>query len=286
MSKNIAGANKDSLLQRYLFDIEAYPTLSAEEETNLVKQIKLGDKTAVDKLVNANLRYVVWVARKYRSDGTALMELISEGNQGLIEAANKFDGSTGNRFITYATYWIQKYILEYLAQSHDAVYIPKYQAESLRRVRKASALFEQQHDRTPRPHELANQLGMKEEDVLFLLSLNQHSESFDKPINMGDQDESITFADVFQDDEADETDHKLTRDSLTTDIQRAFGLLNDREQQVLMYIYGIGTDKLTQQEIAQMLSISIPRVWQIKDRALHKLKVEGYDGDLKTYLEK
>ena len=272
--------------QRYLSDIDVYPLLSAEEEIDLVKRIKEGDKTAMEKLINSNLRYVVKVAYKYKKGEEGLMELISEGNQGLLMAAKRFDGSSGNRFTTYATYWIQKYILEYLAQSHGAVYIPKYKAESLQRVKKALELFEQRHARTPRPQELAGELKMEVEDVLFLLGLAQQTKAFNAPIKIGEENQEITFSDVYLDDDGEETDHRLEQESLTTDLFDTLNLLNEREKNVLICLYGIGREKLTQEEVSKKLGISLTRVWQIKDRALHKLKVEGYYGNLKAYLEK
>ncbi len=286
MTAKIYDANSDSSLQRYWADIEAYPVLSVEEETALAKKIREGNQVALEKLVNANLRYVVKVANKFKQDEEGLMGLISEGNQGLLEAALRFDVSSGNRFLTYATYWIQKYILEALAQKHEAVHIPKYQAESLQRVKKASAVFMQKHERTPRPHELADELNMEIDDVLFLLGLAQQTKAFNAPIKLGDEEDEHTFMDEYQDNEAEKTDHKLEDESLKTDLSDAFTLLTDREKKVLICLYGIGREKLTQKEISKELNISPPRVWQIKERALHKLKVAGHDGDLKTYLEK
>ncbi len=286
MNTNQIGNNEDSSLKRYYAELHTYPLISAEEEADLIKKIHGGDQLAMNKLVQANLKYVVSVARKFTSGRADLMELISEGNQGLFEAAKRFDGSSGNRFTTYATYWIQKFILEYLAQSNEAVYLPKHQTEALRRVKKLSAKFEQYHARPPRPHELADELGMEEEDVIFLLGLAQQTKAIDAPIKMGDGEEEISLRDLFHDEDAKGTDSKLVDESLTTDLANALNLLNDREKKVLTCFYGIGTDKLTQKEISENLNISPARVWQIKDRALHKLKVNGYDGDLQNYSEK
>ncbi len=241
---------------------------------------------ALEKLINANLRYVVKVAKKYKQDEDGLMELISEGNQGLLEAARRFDISSGNRFLTYATYWIQKYILEALVYKHEAVHIPKYQAESLQKVKKASALFEQRHARQPRPHELADELNMDIDDVLFLLGLAQQTKAFNAPIKLGEENEEITLSDVYVDEDGEDTDHKLDDESLQTDLSDTFTLLKEREKKVLIWYYGIGREKLTQEQISKELKISLARVWQIKERALHKLIVAGHDGDLKTYLEK
>jgi len=286
MNEKRDGANEDSSLDKYLAELDAYPLLSAKEEADLVKKIKEGDQVALEKLVNANLRYVVKVAYKYKQDEEGLKELISEGNYGLLEAARRFDGSSGNRFITYATYWIQKYILEALVQKHEAVHIPKYQAESLQKVKKASAFFEQRHARQPRPHELADELNMEIDDVLFLLGLAQQTKAFNAPIKLGEENEEITLSDVYVDEDSEDTDHKLEDESLQTDLSDTFNLLNEREKKVLIWYYGIGRKKLTQKEISEELNVSLPRVWQIKERALHKLKVAGHDGDLKTYLEK
>ncbi len=276
------------MYDRYYAELKAHPPLSAEEEANLVKKIEAGDRVALEKLVSSNLRYVVSVAKKYMHDEDDLMELISEGNQGLLEAAKRFDGSSGNRFITYATYWIQKYILEFLAQSNEAVYIPKHQTEALQKLKKASAMFEQRHARQPRPQELADELGMEVKDVLLLLGLAQHIKEFDAPIKKGEDEEDvkITFQDGYHDTEAKGTDSKLEDESLTSDLSDALNLLNEREKRVLMCFYGIGTDKLTQKVIAEDLNVSLAREWQIKERALHKLKVNGYDSALRNYSDK
>ncbi len=268
------------ILDKYLQDIGREPMLSPDEEVELARRIRKGDRNALDRLVRANLRFVVSVAKQYQNQGLALSDLINEGNLGLIKAAEKFDETRGFKFISYAVWWIRQSILQALAEQSRIVRLPLNQVGSLNKIQRAIADFEQENQRRPSPQEIADQLDIPIEKVKESYRMSGRSVSMDTPLGDG---EDNTLLDVMSDTDSAPTDALLNHESLALELKRALQNLPDRERDIVESCYGIGREELSLEEIGLRFGLTRERVRQIKENALRHMKnING--GNLRAFL--
>ena len=269
-------------LDKYLQEIAKVDLITADEEVELAQRIKAGDEEALEKLVKANLRFVVSVAKQYQNQGLSLPDLINEGNMGLIKAARRFDETRGFKFISYAVWWIRQSILQALAEQSRIVRLPLNKIGSINKINKAYAKLEQLHERPPSLEELAQELDMRVEDVKESLKNAGRHVSMDAPLVDG---EDSNLYDVLRAGDVPNPDRELMQESLRTEIERALSTLNPREADVIRLYYGLnGNHPLTLEEIGETFGLTRERVRQIKEKAIRRLKHNSRSKILKQYL--
>ena len=256
-------------LDKYLVEIGREELISTDEEVELAQRIHKGDQEALDRLTRANLRFVVSVAKQYQNQGLALNDLIDEGNWGLIKAAQKFDETRGFKFISYAVWWIRQSILQAISEQSRIVRMPLNQVGFQSKLSKAIVSFEQEFERRPSAQELAEILETDITKVQDALGTNGKKVSVDAPFQ---DDDSNCLIDVMQDESAPGTDNSMERESLSSDLEAALAVLNERERTVLKMLFGIGRNEMTAEEVANNMSLTRERVRQIKERALRRLR--------------
>ena len=268
-------------IERYLQDINREELITPDEETELARRIHKGDEQALEKLVKANLRFVVSVAKQYLGQGIGLIDLINEGNIGLITAARKYDETRGFKFISYAVWWIRQSILHALAENSRLVRLPLNQVGNVSKVNRFLNKFVQENDRRPSPEEVAEALGVEDgkmNSVLF--SAGRHI-SMDAPLV---EDEDSCLLDLMTNQDSDVTDSALISESMKEEIHRALDALPEREAEVIKMYFGINTPEMGLEEIGQHLNLSRERVRQIKEKALMLLRNAQIGTVLKEYL--
>ncbi len=282
ITKQITNRESHSL-DKYLQEIGKVELLTPEEEVELARKIKEGDDEALDKLVKANLRFVVSVAKQYQNQGLSLPDLINEGNFGLVKAAKRFDETRGFKFISYAVWWIRQSILQALAEQSRIVRLPLNRVGAINKIGKIYAQLEQEYEREPSPEEIAQLIDdMEVEDVKEALRLGGKHISVDAPFVDG---EDNTLLDVLPSNDFPKPDDKLMRESLQEEINRAFATLSQREADVLRLYFGIGQEHaLTLEEIGERFHLTRERVRQIKEKAIRKLRQSNRCKMLKKYL--
>lgn len=277
--------NRETIsLDKYLHDISKVSLVSPEEETELAKKIKDGDKDALEKLTKANLRFVVSVAKQYQNQGLTLPDLINEGNIGLIKAAQRFDETRGFKFISYAVWWIRQSIMQAIAEQARIVRLPLNKIGNITKVNRTFAELEQLHEREPTIEEVADMLKISSKEVKDSLKMSGRHVSVDAPLS--DDDDSSTMIDLMsQNDNKHVPDNDLITDSLRSEIERSFSTLSYREAEVLRMYFGINQKApLTLEEIGEKFDLTRERVRQIKEKALRRLKHTSRCKLLKTYL--
>ena len=272
ITKSITNRESASL-DKYLQEIGKEELITVEEEVELAQRIKKGDQEALEKLTKANLRFVVSVAKQYQNQGLSLPDLINEGNLGLIKAAEKF--------ISYAVWWIRQSILQALAEQSRIVRLPLNQVGSLNKINKAFARFEQEHERTPSPEELATELELPKEKVTDTLRVAGRHVSVDAPFADG---EDNSLLDVLVNPDSPNADRGLINESLSTEVDRALETLTERERDIIKYFFGIGTSEMTLEEIGEKFDLTRERVRQIKEKAIRRLRHSSRSKLLKSYL--
>ncbi len=256
-------------LDKYLQEIGREELLSVDEEVELAQRIRQGDDRALDRLVCANLRFVVSVAKQYQNQGLSLPDLINEGNVGLIKAAQKFDETRGFKFISYAVWWIRQSILQALAEQSRIVRLPLNQVGSLNKINKAISKFEQDFQRKPSSEELSEILDIDVDKISESVSVNGRHTSLDAPFS---DSEDNSLMDVLTDSDAPNTDSSLNQESLSVEVDRALSQLSPRERDILKMFFGIGGQEMTLEEIALKFDLTRERVRQIKEKAIRRLK--------------
>lgn len=260
----------DTALNSYLKDINKIPMLSREEEIEVAKKAAAGDIKAKERLVTANLRFVVSCAKQYQGQGIPLIDLISEGNIGLWEAVDKFDVNKGFKFISYAVWWIRQAIMHTLNEHSRLLRLPRSQILQLNQITKASKEFEQTNGRLPLTKELSDLVEIEESKVEQLLNLNIKPTSYDSPIG----EESGTLIDLIPNQNIENTDASLSKESKYKEITSILNLLTDREHDILIMYFGINGDSLTLYEIADKFGLTHERARQIKNNAISKLQTK------------
>ena len=269
-------------LDKYLQEIGRVDLITAEEEVELAKRIKEGDHAALERLVKANLRFVVSVSKQYQNQGLTLPDLINEGNLGLIKAAQRFDETRGFKFISYAVWWIRQSILQALAEQSRIVRLPLNQVGSLNKINKAFSKLEHEFERPPSSDELATALDLPEEKVKDTMKVSGRHVSVDAPFAEG---EDNSLLDVMVNNDSPKADIELMRESLQREIERSLSTLTDREKDVVMLFFGIGMQHgLTLEEIGAKFDLTRERVRQIKEKAIRRLRHNSRSKLLKAYL--
>ena len=279
ITKSITNRESASL-DKYLQEIGRKDLITVDEEVELAQKIKQGDQAALDKLVSANLRFVVSVAKQYQNQGLSLPDLIDEGNLGLIKAAQKFDETRGFKFISYAVWWIRQSILQALAEQSRIVRLPLNQVGSLNKIGKALQRFEQENERRPSAEELAEQLDVPVEKIADTMKVSGRHVSVDAPFVDG---EDNSLLDVLPNEDSPMADSSLNQESLSKEVNRALEQLNPRERDILKMFFGIGCQEMTLEEIGAKFDLTRERVRQIKEKAIRRLKGQK-SKLLKSYL--
>lgn len=282
ISKSITNRELGSM-DKYLADIAREELVTPEEEVILAQKIREGDKYALERLVKANLRFVVSVAKQYQNQGLSLPDLINEGNVGLIKAAKRFDETKGFKFISYAVWWIRQSILQAVAEQSRLVRLPLNQVGSFSKIKKTSSRLEQLYQRQPTTKEIADELDMPEHKVMAAFRMNAKEVSMDAPV--GDDDE-MSLIDTIIPDDITYADEKITRKYDNEEINRSMLVLNEKEREIINLYFGINTShNYTLEEIAYRLDLTRERVRQIKDKALKKLKQSPNKNLQRMYLD-
>jgi RNA polymerase primary sigma factor len=271
-------------LDLYFQEIGKYELLSSDEEVELAIRIKNGDIEAHNKLVKANLRFVVSVAKMYQNQGISLGDLINEGNIGLVKAALRFDETRGFKFISYAVWWIRQGIMSAIADQSRVVRLPLNRVGNLNKLGKAYRELEQEFERKPTTEELAKILEITSDEVAYILQISSRQVSVDAPIASSDENKT-TLMDVLYNEDQSMPDKVLIDDSLKNEIADILSTLDEREAEVLRLSFGIGNNqKATLEEIGEKFNLTRERIRQIKETALRKLRRSKKSSKLKDYL--
>lgn len=270
-------------LNTYFRDISKYPLLTPDEEVQLAILIQEGDQRALERMVQANLRFVVSVSKKYQGMGLSLSDLINEGNLGLITAAERFDHTKGFKFISYAVWWIRQNIIKALQDTSRVVRIPSNKLDAIYKVKKASAGLEQAFERMPTSEELAEELDLQVDLVSGCLKLDQRSVSLDAPLS--DEAGAGTRLDLMSDASGRAADQGLEAVDLARSIDGVMDVLTVREADCLRMLFGLGGGRVRSlEEVAKRFEVTRERARQIRDKALSKLRKQEAVADMKTYL--
>ncbi|NJO89395.1 MAG: RNA polymerase sigma factor RpoD/SigA [Chloroflexia bacterium] len=271
ISKQITNREQESI-SRYFREINKYPLIPIEEEVELTVKIKKGDEDALQKLVLANLRFVVSVAKQYQNRGLSFPDLINEGNLGLVKAASRFDETKGFKFISYAVWWIRQSITQAISEQTRTVRLPINRISSINKITSAIPYLEQELEREPTNEEIASYLDLPDDDVLIANTAKKRPISFDKPFfENGDTD--FNLYDLVPNETALSPDNRLLNESLATDIERALKKLSQRESEIITLFYGLNkTSVQNVQDIASNYNMTKERIRQIRNTALTKLK--------------
>ncbi len=271
-------------LDLYLHEINRTPLLKREEERELARRIRGGDKKALDQLVQANLRFVVSIAKQYANQGLSLEDLINEGNLGLIKAAHRFDEERGFKFISYAVWWIRQAMLQSLAEHSRIVRLPLNRAGTLYRIGKVSRQLDQELGRTPSADEIAARLNISPEEVEDTMTIANTHVSLDDPYSSEKDDTALV--DYLTDDLQASPDEDTYVSALSDDLERALGTLTERERLILSLYFGLGGDEpMTLEDIGKRLKLTRERIRQIKEKAIQRLRHSTRAKFLQGYIE-
>jgi len=281
--KKQSGASIRSL-DLYLHEINRTPLLTREQERDLAKRIHAGDKAALDQLVQANLRFVVSIAKQYANQGLSLEDLINEGNLGLIKAAHRFDEERGFKFISYAVWWIRQAMLQSLAEHSRIVRLPLNRAGTLYRIGKVSRQLDQELGRAPSPDEIAARLNISAQEVQETMVIANTHVSLDDPYSADKDDTALV--DHLAAEGQESPDEGTYTAALSDDLDRALGTLSDRERRVLAMYFGLGGDEpMTLEDIGRKLGLTRERIRQIKEKAIQRLRHSTRARFLQGYVE-
>ena len=275
--------SSNQTLENYFKEISEYTLLTAEEEVELARRIKQGDQRALNKLVNANLRFVVSVAKSYQNHGLSLEDLINEGNLGLMKAAYRFDETRGFKFISYAVWWIRQSILQAIAEKTRLVRLPLNRVGTLTKIGKVYSALEQEFERAPTPSEIADVLDLDSDEVGDTIKRAAHSVSMDSPL--GSNNKNNRLVDIIQNNQEPEPDADIMDESLSEDVKHILNSLPHREATILKLYFGLdGERPHTLEEVGVKFKLTRERVRQIKEKAIDKLRHSSRKESLMQYL--
>lgn len=278
-SKNVS----TSTLEQYLNEISQIELLTPEEEIELARRIKQGDEEALQRLVKANLRFVVKIAKEYQNQGLPLADLINEGNLGLIKAAKRFDETKGFKFISYAVWWIRQSILQAIAENSRVVRLPLNRISMINKINRVINFMEQNLGDNPDVMFLALSSEFSEKEIIEALNHTNYPVSIDAPVNM--EDEKNSLKDVLENKDSNLPDSNLDMESLEIEVKRVLKTLTPREELIIRLYFGIGKDRPHNlEEIGERLNLTRERVRQIKERALKRLRHQSRSQLLKIFL--
>lgn len=270
-------------LEKYLQDVSKEGMITAEEEVELAQRIQSGDTVALNKLVKANLRFVISVAKQYQNTGLTLEDLINEGNLGLIEAAKRYDHTKGFKFISYAVWWIRQSILKAAADNSRTIRLPHNRLGEIQKINKATIEFEQKNERLPTAEELSLVVDMDVDKVENSWKMSKKQISVDAP--MLNDDDNNSLISILENTETHAPNHTLMHESLAQDIDRSLQYLKGIEAEVIKSFFGLdGRNELTLEEIGINYGLTRERIRQIKERGLRRLRRISKTGNLQSYL--
>ena len=265
------GDRSGGSLDLYLREIAGHPILSREDEVRLAREIRQGDPEALNRLVAANLRFVVTVAKRYRNHGVAFADLVNEGNLGLMRAARRFDETKGVRFISYAVWWIRQAMMQAIAEQSRIVRIPVGRMDEANRVVRTARRLGQELGRRATPEEVGVELDMSPEAVQRALSMHSGYVSLDAPVP---DTEDTSMLELIPDREGEEPEERTHREALRDVLEASLTHLPEREARILKLYFGLdGEEPHTLEQIGAEFSVSRERIRQIKDRALVRLRL-------------
>lgn len=277
------GISIDDPVRMYLKEIGKIPLLSAEEEIDLAERMVDGDEIAKKKLVEANLRLVVSIAKRYVGRGMLFLDLIQEGNLGLIKAVEKFDYKKGFKFSTYATWWIRQAITRAIADQARTIRIPVHMVETINKLIRVHRQLLQEHGRDPKPEELAKEMEMPEDKIREIMKIAQEPVSLETPIG---EEEDSHLGDFIPDDDALAPAEAAAYSLLREQLEDVLATLNDREQKVLKLRFGLDDGRArTLEEVGKEFDVTRERIRQIEAKALRKLRHPSRSKKLKDYLD-
>jgi RNA polymerase primary sigma factor len=269
-------------ISMYLAEIGQYNPLPPEREVELAIRIQNNDEAAMKELVEANLRFVVSVAKKYQGNGLSLADIINEGNLGLIKAAKRFDHTRGFKFISYAVWWIRQSILQALAEQSRLIRLPLNRVGTITKITRAAEKLEAEVERQPKGDEIGNQLEMSGDEVLMAMQYSRRHSSLHSPFQDG---ENSSLLDIIEDDQAEEPEANIMRESMSEEVTGALETLSGRERSVLEMYFGINRDSaMTFNEIGEEFDLTRERVRQIKEKAIQRLRHRSRSKSLRRYL--
>lgn len=274
---------RNNSVEKYFEEIVIFAPLPPAEEIELTRRIRNGESSALDKLVKANLRFVISVAKQYQGKGLSLEDLICEGNLGLMEAAKRFDETRGFKFISYAVWWIRQSILQALAEQTRMVRLPMNHVSTINKVSKVVEKLHIQYGKKPSIGEIADCLAMNESEVSTILKMIPRHISLNAPF---DKEDGNCLLDVIGNSRSDSPDDSLMRESLKEEINGILDTLKTREAEIIRFSFGlVGERSLTLEEIGDHFKLSRERVRQIKNDALRRLRHYTRTKPLKKYLD-
>ncbi len=284
IQKSITNRSSEAL-DKYLVEIGRVPMITVDEEIELAQKIRKGGKEgerAKEKLVKANLRFVVSVAKQYQHQGLGLTDLIDEGNIGLVKAAEKFDETRGFKFISYAVWWIRQSILQAIAEQSRIVRLPLNQVGALSKIQAEIAKFEQKNQRRPSVQELSNLTNIDETKIDQTIKADNHHMSIDAPFQ---EDDDNSMADVLASGDDSRADKQVDYESMAKELDTVLrNVLKDREITIVRECFGIGCHEKGLEEIGDQLGLTRERVRQIREKSIVKLRESGYAKLLIKYL--
>lgn len=274
----------DDSVRLYLREIGKIPLLNPEEELSLAQKVKAGDKKAKDKMAEANMRLVVSIAKRYSGRGLDFLDLIQEGNTGLLRAVEKFDPDKGFKFSTYATWWIRQAITRAIADQARTIRIPVHMVETINKLLRTQRRLTQELNREPTIEELAAEMEMEPEKIEYVMKIKQDITSLDA--NVRDDDDDSVLGDFIEDEEAQSPEEAATTQLLKEQVKDMLGVLTEREQKILKMRFGLEDGKShTLEEVGQEFSVTRERIRQIEAKALSKLRKHKDAKKLYEYLQ-
>ena len=277
----------DDSVRMYLREIGKIPLLSLEKETELAEKAMQGDQRAKDKMAEANMRLVVSIAKRYSGRGLELLDLIQEGNTGLLRAVDKFDPSKGFKFSTYATWWIRQAITRAIADQARTIRIPVHMVETINKLMRTSRRLTQELNREPTNQELAKEMDMDVEKIEYIQKIKQDITSLDAGIGRdGEEGEESTLGDFIEDEDTASPEEAATVQLLKEQVREILSTLSDRERKILEMRFGLnGTKSHTLEEVGLEFAVTRERIRQIEAKALMKLKKHKDSKKLHEYLD-